>query len=69
MDDSEVPVALSNIDYVAARFSVIVADELAEKFGMTDVRKEMADEFFNILSIAFEISEKTAVEVFNLKIA
>lgn len=61
--------ALSNIDYVAARFSVIVADELAEKFGMTDVRKEMADEFFNILSIAFEISEKTAVEVFNLKIA
>lgn len=64
MDDSEVQVALSNIDYVDARFSVIaVADELAEKFGTADVRKEGANDFFDILSIAFEISEKIAVEV------
>lgn len=64
LDDSEVPVALSNIDYVDARFSVIAAaDELAEKFGTADVHKEGATDFFDILSIAFEISEKTAVEV------
>lgn len=64
LDDSEVPVALSNIDYLDARFSVIAAaDELADKFGTFDVRKEGTDDFFDILSIAFEISEKTAVEV------
>lgn len=64
LDDSEVPVALSNIDYVDARFSVIAAaDELADKFGAVDMRKEGTDDFFDILSIAFEISEKTAVEV------
>ena len=64
LDDSEVPVALSNIDYVDARFSVIAAaDELAEQFGTADVHKEGATDFFDILSIAFEISEKTAVEV------
>ena len=64
LDDSEVPMALSNIDYVDARFSVIAAaDELAEKFGTADVHKEGATDFFDILSIAFEISEKTAVEV------
>ena len=41
LDDSEVPVVLSNIDYVDARFSVIAAaDELAEKFGTANVRKE-----------------------------
>lgn len=64
LDDSEVPVALSNIDYVDAHFSVIAAaDELAEKFGTADVHKKEAIDFFDILSIAFEISEKTAVEV------
>ena len=43
LDDSEVPVALTNIDYVDARFSVIAAaDELAEKFGTADVYKEGA---------------------------
>lgn len=58
LDDSEVPVALSNIDYVDARFSVIAAaDELAEKFGTAGVHKEGAKDFFD------EISEKTAVEV------
>lgn len=64
LDDSEIPVALSNIDYVDARFSVIVAaEEFAEEFGTADVSKEKSDNFFDLSSIAFEISEKTAVEV------
>lgn len=33
LDDSEIPVALSNLNYIDARFSVITAaDELAEEF-------------------------------------
>ena len=64
LDDCEVPVPLSNIKYVDAQFSVIdAADAIAEKFGAANVSKENADDFFNILSITFEISEKTAVEV------
>lgn len=36
---------------------------MVKKFGTGDVRKEGANDLFDILSIAFEISEKTAVEV------
>lgn len=64
LDDYEVPVVLSNINYLDARFSVIsAANELAEKLGTTNVRKRGGDGCFDILSIAFEISEKTVVEV------
>lgn len=64
LDDSEIPVALSNMNYVDARFSVTAAaNELAEQFGAADMRKEKSDNSFDILSITFEISEKTAVEI------
>lgn len=64
LDDSEVPVALSNIDYVDARFSVPAAiDEFTSRFAKEDVLKTGTSDFLDIVSISFEIKEKTAVEV------
>lgn len=62
LDDSEIPVELSNIDYVDARFSVTVAaNEFIKKFG--EKYKKNSDTVFDISSVSFEISDKTAVEI------
>lgn len=64
LDDAEVPVPLSNIDYVDARFSLVgAADELAKKFGSEANGGTALDDGISISSIAFEISQKTDVEV------
>ena len=62
LDDTEFPVALSNPDYIDARFSILdAANELARRFeGMNTERSDAA---FDLASISFEISENTAVEV------
>lgn len=67
LDDTDMPIPLSNIDYVDARFSVVTAaDEMADKFGIDEKKKtafEQNERGITISSISFEISEDTAVEV------
>lgn len=67
LDDVEIPVPLSNIDYIDARFSVVMAaDEMAEKLGIEYKKKSIlgdSDVKINISSISFAISEDTAIEV------
>ena len=64
LDDVDMPVPLSNLDYVDARFSIVkAADELSEKCGndkgfMTGDNGTLA-----LTSISFEITEKTPVEI------
>lgn len=67
LDDADMPIPLSNIDYVDARFSVVTAaDEMIDKFGIDEKKKtnfELSDSGIIISSISFEISKDTAVEV------
>lgn len=64
LDDSEIPVPLSNIDYVDARYSIeSAAEELAERFGSKQQTGTEQNENIYITSVSFEIAKKTAVEV------
>ena len=62
LDDTELPVALSNPDCIDARFSIFdAANELAKKFAGTGTERSNAA--FDLASVSVEISENTAVEV------
>ena len=67
LDDVEIPIPLSNIDYVDARFSVVMAaDQMAEIFGKENRKGSVfgdSDVGINIISISFEIAEDTVVQV------
>ncbi len=62
LDDTEIPVPISNIDYIDARFSIrAAAEELSDHCGASnDNGKETG---ISLASISFTISEKTAIEV------
>ena len=64
LDDADMPVALTNLDYVDARFSIVTAaNELAKKCGNDEELISNNNEILSLASISFEITEKTAVEI------
>jgi hypothetical protein len=63
LDDAEMPITLTNITFLDARFSIgAAAKELVEKYGM-DYRITSSGSSFEIASVVFEISEITDVEI------
>ena len=63
LDETEIPVTLSNIDYFDARFSIgDAALELVKKYSANN-QAVYSTSHFEIVSVAFEIAEKTDVQI------
>lgn len=60
LEDVEIPVSLSNIDYLDIRFSM---QEAVSEFAMKFKTKEQPINDITVSSISFSISEKTSVEL------
>ena len=60
LENIEMPISLSNIDYLDARFSLQkAAEELADKFG----KEEIEHEEIVVSNMTFTISEETSVQI------
>ena len=60
LEDIEIPVSLSNIDYIDARFSLQkAAEELTDKYG----KEVIAHEEIVVANMTFTISKETSVQI------